>query len=141
MFFGINNTQNVDTVIYFDDINVEAFAQPYESVITINTNIGGEVVNIKGKRGEEIKFPTLVHPDVAPFGGYYLDKGFTTPYESTVYERLPVTVYAKWGPYAMSFKEYPFEDDAQKVPNINRESGKGLGNGDDYAMHWYVNRK
>ena len=41
----------------------------------------------------------------------------------------------------MGFKEYPFEGDAQNDQNIKRETGKGLGNGDDYAMHWYVNRK
>ncbi len=100
MFLGINNTQNIDTVIYFDNVKIEAFAQPYESVITINTGINEEVINIKGKRGDKIEFPKLTHPDNAPFGGYYLDKGFTTPYESEVFERLPVTLYAQWFTYS-----------------------------------------
>jgi len=140
VFLGISNTQNVESIVYFDDVKVEAFAQPYESVITLNTNIDGEVINFKGKRGEKIEWPEMTHPENAPFNGYYLDKNFTEKYESEVFERLPVTVYAQWLSYSgftQDFENYTADKWNKQV--ITKNNNTPDDPSDDYTVTYKNN--
>ena len=141
IFLCIINTANVETVLYIDDVAVTPFAKPIETVITVNTGINDNLVYIKGERGTEIKFPTLTHPDGAPLKGFCIDKALTTDFTETTYGKLPVTVYAKWGATPMTFENYIYEADKWKDPYINRVNKSGIGNGDDYAMQWFIDRK
>ena len=134
VYLGISNTQNVETVVYFDDIKIESFAQPYESVISVNTNIDGNVVTFKGKRGDKIVWPEMIHPENAPFNGYYLDKTFTQKYESEVFERLPVTVYAQWLSYSgftQDFENYTADNWTPQVSNKTYDNGTPDDTSDD----------
>ncbi len=140
VYFGISNTVSVDTVIYFDDIKIEAFAQPYESVVTINTNIDNKVINIKGKRGDKIEWPEMKHPEDAPFKGYYLDKNFTEKYESEVFERLPVVVYARWISYTVlnqGFETYTADQWNKQIVTKNNNTPNDPT--DDYTLTYKSN--
>ncbi len=141
IFLMIGNTANVETILYIDNVEIKAYAQPYETVATINTGVSDKVVYAKGNRGDKIVLPELTHPDGAPFKGFYLDKELTVPFEQEVYDRHPITLYVKWGAFAMTFEEYLYEGSKANDPGITRVNEKGIGNGDDYAMHFVVDRK
>lgn len=140
IFLGVANTANVETILYIDDVKVTPFAKPIETVITVNTGINDELVYIKGERGTEIKFPTLTHPDGAPLKGFCIDKALTTDFTETTYGKLPLTVYAKWGATPMTFENYIYEGQKVNDPGMKRVNEKGVGNGDDYAIQYVVNR-
>ncbi len=140
LFLGIKLTENEDVLMYFDDIEIEAFAQPYESVITINTNLDGEVINIKGKRGDEIKLPEIEHPDGGVFRGWFLDKELTVPYEGKVFERLPVTIYGKWAEYFtinQGFENYT--SDEYEVKDYTKNNGTADDTSDDFTVKYRSN--
>ncbi|MBE6739112.1 MAG: hypothetical protein E7565_02200 [Ruminococcaceae bacterium] len=135
MYLGHMPKENKDIVAYFDDVKIEAVAQPYESLVTIETNYGAEKINIKGKRGEALILPTLTHPDGAEFLGYFADKNLTEEFVLDKFGRGNLTVYAKWSKAPMSFREYPYKDGnktfGQTMSIINE---KGVGINDDYAL-------
>ncbi len=126
MYFGVSLTQNEETIIYFDDISVEAFAQPYESVIKLHTNIDDEVISIKGVRGEKIKFPTITHPLGAEFKGWFTDVNLSVPYAATTFERGKVEIYAKWLSYSgfvQDFENYTQDYGTDKIVEKTYNNG------------------
>ncbi len=143
VFLGIFNTQNVESIVYFDDVKVKSIANSAEVVMFLETGTSLGKVNHIGKRGEALNLPTITHADGAEFLGWYLDASCTTPFESDVYPVANTVLYAKWAPYAMTFREYPYGGGAGAYsdPNISVVHEKGAGNGDDHAMRFYVNRK
>ncbi len=130
MFFGIKLSKNTDTVVYFDDVNIEAVAQPYEAAVAVNT--GFETYTLKGGRGDALAIENPVHPDGAKFLGWYLDDKYTIALENGVFERNPYTVYAKWGIAPITFRDYKFHSTQDshgfgKLLSID-EQGRGYDN-------------
>ncbi|MEE0947053.1 MAG: InlB B-repeat-containing protein [Acutalibacteraceae bacterium] len=136
MFFGIMLSKNTDTVVYFDDISIEAVAQPYESAVTVNT--GFETYNIKGNRGGAVVLETPTNPDGADFKGWYLDEKFTVAFENGEFERKPYTVYAKWGIAPITFRNYQFysTQDSHGFGKLMSIDKNGRGYDNDNALRF-----
>ena len=140
-FLGVKLTENEDVIMYFDDVKIKSLTTNEEVLMFLETNTAKGTIMHIGRRGEPLNLPKITHSDNAEFLGWFTDSAYTTPYEETVYPEANVVLYAKWGPFAMTFKEYPYANDPQNDPNVFADSGKGMGKGDDYALRWYVNRK
>lgn len=136
LYLGVKLSEHKDVVIYFDDVKVKAVPNSEQCVVFINNGYEPTAMIHFGIKGEEIKLPTLDHPDGAPFLGWYTDAGLTVPYTAQKYPNNNVIIYAKWGAAPITFKSYPYEGHPYEDLFINRETAKGLGNGDDHAMRW-----
>ncbi|MBR2044499.1 MAG: InlB B-repeat-containing protein [Clostridia bacterium] len=141
LYLGIALTEHKDTIVYFDDVKVISALGPNDVIMAVNNGVDEGIYNIPVEKGAKVNLPTYTHPEGAEFRGWYKDAEFTVPFTDETYPNENFTIYAKWGPYAMSFKDYPYEFDKQKDPNMTVVNSKGVGNGDDYAIKFYVNRK
>ncbi len=139
MYLGVRMENNVDTVLYFDDIEIKAVVQPYESLVTVVTGINGQQdIDLVGRRGDTVTLPTLTHPQGAEFKGWYADASYKTPVETVIFGRNSTTIYARWGSAPITFKDYPYNttpgNNFGKLLSV--ENSAGVGNGDDYALRW-----
>ncbi|MEE0945847.1 MAG: InlB B-repeat-containing protein [Acutalibacteraceae bacterium] len=137
MYLGVKLSKNTDTVVYFDDVEIKALMQPYQSKVVISDGVNAEYELI-GRRGEAIVLETPVHPKGVVFKGWYLDEKYTTPAENIVYERVPYTVYAKWDAVPLTFNDYPYSTNKDncgfgKLLSIDKS---GLGVDGDAAVRF-----
>ncbi len=137
MYLAVKLSKNADAVVYFDDVEIKAVMQPYQSKVIISDGVNAEYEQI-GRRNEAVVITTPVHPLGAEFKGWYLDEKCTISAENAVYERLSYTIYAKWGAVPITFKDYPFSTQADncyfgKLVHID---DSGLGIDDDYSLRF-----
>ncbi len=139
IFFKVTLSSNADTVIYFDDFEIQAFAQPYESVVVFDGQNGAEAIYCVGTRGDKIDIPSVSHPDDAVFQGWYLDKECTEEMDFDTYGRETVTVYAKWGSLPQNFSNYPFSTTNSNqfgVKTMSIDKTAGVGYNDSFALRF-----
>ena len=139
MYLGVTMAENKDVVLYIDDVEIKAVAQPYESLILVHNGYSDEVINLVGTRGETVNFPTLTHPNEAPFKGWYLDDKYTEEVDFTTFPRKTTSVYAKWGAAAVKFNEsYTWDEDGTSFGHrtVSVVEGSGVGYDDNYALRF-----
>ena len=137
MYLGVKLSKNTDTVVYFDDVEIKAAMQPYQSKIIVSDGVNEEY-ELMGRRGEAVVLTTPVNPSGAEFKGWYLDDKYTISADSAVYERLPYTIYAKWGAAPLTFKDYPYPTTADngQFGKLVHIDDSGLGIDDDYSLRF-----
>jgi len=137
MFFYFKPAENKDYVIYLDDVVFTPLLKPSESSVTFNTNNEEDNITLSGKRGETFTAPEVKYGD-REFLGWYADAEFTTPFESTTFQRNSVVAYAKWGNAPISFKTPPMTDALmlRAVYTLFYKEGEGVGVNDNYALNF-----
>ncbi len=142
MYLGLHMEKNEDVILYIDDVEIKAVAQPYESLIVINNGYDSVPVNLKGVRDTAIEMPTLTHPSGAKFLGYYADEKCTEEFSLTTFPRNTVMVYAKWGAAPIKFNHlYTWNSDGTSFgkSTLSVPNEKGIGYDDDYALKFRFN--
>ena len=140
LYLGVKLSEHKDVIMYFDDILVKSVVDNEECILFLNNGYEPTLMRHFGVKGEKLNIPVLDHPDGAEFIGWYTDAALTTPFDSEVYPNNNTTLYAKWKACPITFKNYPFEGHPYADSFFKRETAKGLGNGDDHAMHWKLKR-
>lgn len=135
MYLGVKLSKNTDTVVYFDDVEIKALMQPYESKVTVVTGVSESYEQI-GRRNEAIELETPVHPEGADFLGWYLDQEHTIPVENLVYKRVPYTLYARWGALPLTFEDYEYPKNTDSFGKLVHIDESGLGIDDDYSLRF-----
>ena len=137
MYLGVRMEKNEDVVLYIDDVEIKAVAQPYESLIVIDNGYDNTPVNLKGVRGEKIVLPEIEHPSYAEFLGWYADADYTEEFTVDTFPRNTLNVYAKWGAAPIKFNDlYTWHNDGSSFGKLTLsvENEKGVGYDDDYAL-------
>ncbi len=130
-----SNDINGKANILFDDIEIEAVVQPYESAVNLIKNNGEADEILKGTRGDVVALPNITNASGAEFKGWYLDEAFTQRVENVTLSRNPVTVYAKWGGLPITFETYDFPTRIEIFGRLlSLQNTAGIGVNDDYAL-------
>lgn len=142
MYLGVHMEKNEDVILYIDDVEIKAVAQPYESLIIIDNGYDDTPINLKGVRGEAVNMPNIEHPSGAKFLGYYSDELYTEEFSVATFPRKAVTAYAKWGTAPIKFNSlYTYNTDGSSFgkSTLSISEEKGVGYDDDYALKFRFN--